>query len=548
MKYKQIPSYIAIIPLICMIILAVLSGTIYPIQLEWIMIFCASIGVAIALIYGHPFSEIEETISLKISTIWTGVLILMLIGAIVGTWMYSGTVPMLIYYGIKLLHPSFVPIVAFFVATAISMFTGTSWGAVATAGVAFMGVATALGVPAPIVAGAIISGAFFGDKNSPISDTTVLSALAAKSDIYSHIKAMWYTSIPAVIVAIILYIVLGLRFSGESIVAQNDAHIIMADLEKIFNFNILLLLPPVVVFLGAIKRWSALIVMTLGAFSAMLLGLIFQPYNFIDATTAFVNGYHISMNPNIDPEAIHQILHGLLNRGGLASMMQAVRFASFAMAFGAVLQVLGVFEIILKSLSHLVKSVFSLIFVTWFSSMLINSVVGSGQFTFFISADIMRDFFKKYKLAPSMLSRTLEEGVTLTEAFFPWHPTSIYMSTILGVPALVYFPYSFFNIVSIITMFIIAFIYPKINFGMLSNRDELSNLISHIYNAVGGMDNIISIDHCSTRIRLNIKDVVLDVTALDAIKKLGYYCLEPQKGILHIVTGIDTNSIVTELT
>ncbi len=177
--------------------------------------------------------------------------------------------------------------------------------------------------------------------------------------------------------------------------------------------------------------------------------------------------------------------------------------------------------------------------------MMINSVVGSGQFTFFTSADIMSGFFKKYRLAPSMLSRTLEEGVTLTEAFFPWHPTAIYMSAILGVPALVYFPYSFFNIVSIMVMFIIAVIYPKIKFGMVSDDEHLGELIPQIYNAVGGMDNIISIDHCATRIRLSIKDQPLDRAALENITKLGYHYTEPQEGMLHIITGMETSDVAS---
>ena len=226
------------------------------------------ISCVIAYFAGYKWEDMENAFIKKVVDTWIGVLIFILIGVVVGSWMYSGTVPMLIYYGIKLIHPSFIPLMAFIVTSFLSVFTGTSWGSASTAGVAFIGIAQATNTPLPLVAGAVISGAYLGDKNSPISDTTVLAAMGAGTTLSNHIKTMLVNTIPSTFLAAIVFIVLGFNASPINADISNlkDAREILNSLDAIFNFNILLLIPPVFVLIASVKGVNPVITMFISTF------------------------------------------------------------------------------------------------------------------------------------------------------------------------------------------------------------------------------------------------------------------------------------------
>lgn len=466
MKTYKISTFWKIFPLI-FILVGVLIGTVhYGISIEFLLIIGTLICCIIAYLSGLKWKEMEQAFVKKIADTWLGVLILILIGAIVGTWIYSGSVPMLIYYGVKYINPSLIPFTAFIVTSFVAIFTGTSWGAAATSGVAFIGVAQATGVPIPLIAGAIISGAYVGDKNSPISDTTVLSAIGAGSGLIEHVKSMLLVSIPAIIISSIIFISLGLSAKTSiDMRTIEQTKQILDSLESMYNFNILLLLPAVIVFVLSFKGYSPIITMFFGSLLALILGIIFQDFGFQNSIKSFVSGFNVSMS-SLPIETIPNNLNNLLNRGGMISMMPTVLFLITALTFGSMLQLIGTLQTILDLLLKIIKGVKSLMIVTWFITFIVNSSVNSTQFTFLTLGPIFQEIYKKYKLHPSVLSRTMEEGGTLTEPIIPWTVTGVYMASTLGVSTLQYLPYSFFNLVSIVIMFIYILAFPKLKFSI----------------------------------------------------------------------------------
>ncbi|MGL4524713.1 MAG: Na+/H+ antiporter NhaC family protein [Spirochaetia bacterium] len=524
-EIKDLPTWLAFAPIVFVMALAIVGSLIYPLRIEWILLVGVVFVGFVAYWQGYRWADLEDAICRKMGEAWPGAMILMLVGAVVGTWMYSGTVPMLIYYGIKWLHPNFVPLTAFIVAAVIALFTGTSWGSAATAGVAFIGVASVLGVPLPLVAGAIISGAFLGDKSSPVSDTTVLSAIGAGSKLYAHVKTMLATTIPAGLVCVVGYAIMGFNSAG-SFATSAESQQILDNLSRAYNFNILLLLPAVVIVGGAILQLSPILVIFTGSFLGLILGLIFQGFSLTNGVEAFIGGFNMSMIPSLQGVELNPTLMSLLNRGGIMSMMQTLLFLSCSMTFGALLQLTGALQKILVVLSKIVHNVFSLTWATWTATLIVNTSVSSAQFTFLTMGPIFRDLYKKYRLAPSCLSRNMEEGATLTEALIPWTVTAIYLSGILGVPTLAYAPFVLFNIASIGFLFIYTLLYPKIKMGMPEiSADDEDPLFVTIRQAVGD-GNFATVDACATRLRLTVKDSsLLNQEAFDVLLKMGHRSL-----------------------
>ncbi len=547
-KIREIKTFWAFFPIFFVMALAIVGSLVYPLRIEWILLMGVVVTAFIALWQGYKWIDMEEAICRKIGEAWPGGMILILVGAVVGTWMFSGTVPMLIYYGIKWLNPHFVPLTAFFVAALISLFTGTSWGSAATAGVAFMGVASVLGVPLPLVAGAIISGAFLGDKSSPVSDSTVLAAIGAGANLYSHVKTMLATTVPAGIICVVGYTILGLQTPITNYTATGEALQIMDNLGQAYNFNIFLLLPAVVVIGGAILQISPVVVIFTSALLGLVLGLIFQGFSLTDGVQSMIAGFSTSMAPKLEGVEINATLASLLNRGGMLGMMSTLLFFSCSMTFGALLQLIGALGKILVVLSKIVRGVFSLTWATWAATLLVNTSVSSAQFTFLTMGPIFRDLYKKYNLAPSNLSRNMEEGATLTEALIPWTVTAIYLSGILGVPTLSYAPFVLFNISSIVVLFVLSVLYPGVKLGMPSLAAEAEDpLISLIRRAMGSMDNLSTIDACATRLRLTVVNPdLIDHAALAELLAMGHRTLI-NGGSVQIVLGSGAESVAKHL-
>lgn len=461
MKRKP-TSFEAFLPLLLMMIFVIVGGVILELQFEIVLLAAAVSSALLAKRVGVTFDEMMTAYTNKIAKAFPALLILVAIGAIVGTWMFSGTVPMLIFYGLKWLNPKFVVVTAFIVTALVSMFTGTSWGSAATSGVAFIGIAQSLGVPLPIVAGAVISGAFFGDKLSPVSDTTNLSAMASDVNVYAHVKSMVPNAIFATIIAVIGFIMIGVMNTSGSGTLTPEVLKVIADLDSMYNFSILMLIPALIVFGGAFFGISPLILMFGASAVAAVIGVVLNGFTIADATVAFTSGFNINMIKSIglNPETISPSLLSLLNRGGMAGMMSgAVLFAFIAMAFGSFMEVAGCLEVIVNSLKKFIKGSKSLVYVTFAVSAILISVTSNGQFVILTVGQIFKDSFEEKGLPLTLLSRTMENSITLFEGLLPFTVTGIYMAATLGVPTLAYAPWAFFNIAAM--GLFLAYFVPK---------------------------------------------------------------------------------------
>lgn len=419
---RKVTTFEAFLPMICMALMVIVGNIIFGIRIEFILLLASLIAGLVSVRAGYTWDELIEAYNKKFAKAFPAILILIAVGGIVGTWMYSGTVPMMIYYGLKFLHPKFVVVTAFVVTAIVSTFTGTSWGSAATSGVAFMGIATSMGIPLPLVAGAIISGAFFGDKVSPVSDTTNLSALASEVTVYDHIKGMLPNVTISAIIAIIGYTLVGtFYYNGNSQLSEATLKI-MEDLDSLYNFNILMLLPPIIVFGGGYFGFPALLLMLASSVVAMVVGTLSNGFIFTDAVTALLQGFNVSMAEvtGVSAADLSPRLLGLLNRGGFSSMMSgSVMFCFLAIPFGSFMEVSGSLDRIVEQLSKIIKGAYSLIVVTFFTGATINAITSNGQFSILTTGQLFKENFKKKNIPLNVLSRTMENSMTLLECMLP---------------------------------------------------------------------------------------------------------------------------------
>ncbi len=455
---KPVTTFMAFLPIIFMAFMVYFGNILFGIKLEFILLLASLVAALVGLKCGYTWEELLDAYTKKFAKAFPAILILVAVGGVVGTWMYSGTVPMMIYYGIKLLHPKFVVVTAFVVTAIVSTFTGTSWGSAATSGVAFMGIAGSMGIPLPLVAGAVISGAFFGDKVSPVSDTTNLNAMAAEISVYEHVRGMLPNVTMSAIIAIIGFTFAGSYFYNGNTEISAATLKILTDLESIYHFNIFMLIPPIIVFGGGYFGASALLLMLASSVVAMFVGSFSNGFAFADAAVALISGFNVNMAPGVNLADFSPRLLGLLNRGGFTSMMAgSVLFCFLAIPFGSFMEVTGCLHKIVEQLSKAIKGPYSLIVVTFFSGATINAITGNGQFSIITTGQLFKESFKEKHIPLNVLSRTSENSMTLLECLLPWHVTAVYMASTLGVPTVEYLKWSFFNILGIVIFFILQY-------------------------------------------------------------------------------------------
>ncbi len=432
----------AMVPMVAMILLLGIGYGKYGLPIQALLIAAAAIAAIIAKRVGYEWKDMISGISDKMHSSFQSLFVMVCVGAMIASWMVSGTIPMLIYYGIKIIDPQFLFVTAFLVTAVISTFTGTSFGSAGTAGVAIMGIAIALGVPLEIVAGAVISGAVFGDKLSPLSDTTILAPIAAGSDLYDHIRHMLYTTGAATIVCLVVYTFLGMNMSVGAISNPETVNAVLVNLETLYNFNWLLLLPPVIVFYGAYTKKPTIPMLLLAAVLGLFLGIAFQGFSLKTALMAFVNGFKVDMLVNANQVEPVKAITTLLNRGGLMGMMSTVLLVFCAFAFAGIFSKAGCIEVILERIIKSIHSVGSLITATVGSTLFMSLVTGSSYLALLIPGEMFKDLYKKFNLAPKNLSRTLEDSGTCAVPIVPWSVAGTYMATTLGVPTIEYLPWT----------------------------------------------------------------------------------------------------------
>lgn len=440
-------------PIVFMICALAIGYGLLGINAESIMIASAFLAGIIAYKLGYTWDEMQKAIIDKIASALPATLILWSVGLLIGSLMFSGAVPMIIYYGVQIINPKFILVTAFFLSALLAIVTGTSWGAAGTIGVAMMGIAGGLGVSLPATAGSVVSGAFLGDKLSPLSDTTNLAPMAAGCNIYDHIKHMLYTTLPASLVCIVVYLFVGFTSSGE-LVTPDSVKLMIEQLDSMFNFNIVLLLPLILIIVGSVRRWPTIPTMLGTSLITIFLGYIVQGFNIVDGFTSLISGFNLTMT-GFEGEATAEVIK-LINRGGVVSVTSTTVLIFCAMGFAGIVSVSGMLDVVLDLLMSKVKSTSGIIISTIVSCFTVAFVTGSSYLSILVPGELFKDVYPKKNLHPKNLSRTLEDSGTVIVPLIPWSAAGAYMTATLGVPTLEYLPWAILNYTGIIFAIICA--------------------------------------------------------------------------------------------
>ena len=405
--------------------------------LEMVFVLASVFSISQLVIMGKSWEEIQSAVIRKLTTALPVVFILFGVGIIIGAWMVSGTIPMMVVYGLEMLNPRWLYLMAFLVPVVFSTLTGTSWGSVATIGVVMMGIAVVLQAHLGIAAGAIIGGALFGDKLSPLSDTTNVAAVAAEVDLYDHIRSMMVTTMPSAILAAIGFSIFGFIYP-PAIGAETMGTLqpFLDSLHALFHFNIFLLLPPAIVLVGSISRRPTVPVLLVSTVVAGLMGFLFQDYSLRDITLSMVSGFNVSEMatwiPNPTESLVPQAII-LVDRGGLYSMDQAIFMVFLVFFFIGSIETINAMPTVMDRLFAFARSRRITILATLVGTGFTNAMTSNQFATSFIIGDAFKSRFDRFRIPRKVLSRSLEDYGTMIEPMVPWHPSSLFMVATLGI-------------------------------------------------------------------------------------------------------------------
>lgn len=462
-KKKEIKLGIALIPVLFLIASLSLVIAVFKQEPHIPLIFAAAVAATIAVIHKHPWKEIQDGMVHGITLAMGAILILMIVGTMIGTWIQGGIVPAMIYYGLETISPGMFLVATLIICSIVSLGTGSSWSTAGTVGVALVGVGKGLGIPVSMVAGAIISGAYFGDKMSPLSDTTNLAPAVAGTDVFSHIRHMVYTTTPGYIISLILYGLIGIRFSGGAIDTQN-VETICNTLKSNFFIHPILLLPPILVIVMVIKKIPPLPALLGGTVIGGLFAWLVQSRSLVDIIQAAKSGYSSTTGVMMVDE--------LLTRGGLDYMMNTVALIMCALCFGGIMEKTGMLEVIAKAFLKRVKSTGSLVATTIISCIGMNAIASDQYMAIVIPGRMYKNAFDSRGLHPKNLSRCLEDSGTLSSPLIPWNSCGAFMGATLGVNPLVYLPFAFLNLTNPLVS--ILYGYTGITMEKLEPEDKKS--------------------------------------------------------------------------
>jgi NhaC family Na+:H+ antiporter len=476
------PSLIdALIPIAALVAMLSLSVSLFgsdsssgPNQI--VLTLAAAIASIVAIRNGYKWADLQTAIIAGISTAMVAMLILLSVGALIGTWLMSGTVPSLIYYGLELLNPQWFFAASCLICAIAAVATGSSWTVAGTLGVALIGVALGLGLSPAVAAGAIISGAYFGDKMSPLSDTTNLAPAVVETDIFSHIRHMAWTTGPSFTLALILFALVGL--GGDSNADSGELQRLMAALDTNFNISVIALLPLVVVFYLAYKKAPPLPTILFSALLGGVLAVLIQPESvlrFADSPelsrpVAMAKGVWLAMSDGYVSDTGIVAVDDLLTRGGMSSMLVTIWLIITALTFGAILEHTGMLQRLIDAALKRAKSTGSLITTVVLSCIGINIVAADQYIAIVLPGKMYRAEFKRRNLDPKNLSRVIEDAGTLTSPLVPWNTCGAYMAATLGVATLAYLPFAFFNLINPL----VSIVYGYTGFTIVKEGEAVS--------------------------------------------------------------------------
>lgn len=418
------------------------------------------------LIYGRKWVDLEQSILQNMRSATPALIILLLIGAIAGTWMASGIIPTLIYYGLKILHPSIFLPASCIICAIISLLTGSSWTTIATIGVALMGIGRALGFDDGWIAGAIISGAYFGDKISVMSDTTVLASSTTEVPLFTHIKYMLITTIPSLIISIAVFTIAGINASS---ITATDMMAIEEGIQSTFNISPWLLLVPVLTGVLIAKRLPAIVTLFASAFMAAIVLVIAQPHLVLQIantdSASFLSSFKaivIASTTSNTVETGNELLNNLVTTKGMGGMMGTIWLIICAMCFGGVMYGSGMLSSITQIFLRVTRRTVSVVSSTVGSGLFFNLVTGDQYISIILTGNLFRKLYDERDLEHRLLSRSIEDSATITSVLIPWNSCGMTQSTVLSVATLTYMPYCIFNIVSPFMSILMAMIGYKI--------------------------------------------------------------------------------------
>lgn len=403
-----------------------------------------------------PYKELENKALSSITDSMQAIVILLIVGMLIGLWILSGVVPAMIFYGIQLINPSFFLPVCLVLCAIVSLSTGSSWTTAGTVGIALIGIGKTIGVSEAMVAGAVISGSYFGDKLSPLSDTTNLAPAMAGTDLFTHIRHMTYTTVPAILIAFIGFTILGFT-QASSQITNGSVEAVLKTIDSTFNISPILFTLPVIVFILVKRKVPAIAALTIGSLLGAVYALIFQT-PLMETLSTKGHFYRTLVEiayQGFKIDSGNEMIDSLFNRGGMESMLNTVWLIITAMFFGGMLEATGMLKTIADWMISFVKSVGSLVATTVCSALFLNVTTSDQYISIVVTGRMFKDAYKKLGLAPQNLSRAVEDGATVTSVLVPWNSCGAYFSAVLGVGTLSYLPFAFFNILSpVISIFI----------------------------------------------------------------------------------------------
>lgn len=427
---------------VCMLALAAIfigGFGIFKINTQVVFLLAVVAAAVVGVISGFSLKEIDGFFLDGCRSVIMAAMILMSVGAVIGAWIVSGIVPTIIYYGLSVLTPASFLLTSFFICCILSFFTGSSYSAISTMGVAFMGIGIGLSINPGITAGMIVSGSVFGDKLSPFSDSTNLAAAVSDANVFDHVKSMLYTTVPAMLISAVLYFVISMRYSAANIdlsIISNIQNALLAN----FNINPLLLIVPAFTIFLAIKKVPPVVALISSALIGIIAAFIFQGsfYDFKTIMNSLGSGFSI----NTDIAEINR----LLSRGGMLGMMGATLLAFLAVGLGEILQRIGVLNVVLSKMNRVVHSKPAVVISTLVISLIVTVLCASQYIALILTGQIMKNSYKEFKIGRTVLSRTLEDGGTIFAYLVPWSTTGVFITGVLGIEVFTYAPYAFFCI------------------------------------------------------------------------------------------------------
>lgn len=429
------PSFMYALMMLLSIVAVVSVGILaFDAPIQILMFISMLVIIPYMMGLGFNYQQIEKSMVKSMSKALMPGIILLTVGILIGAWIASGTVPTLVYYGVQAITPEFFLVTTLLFCSLVSVATGTSWGTVGTAGVAMMGVGTALGIPVGLTGGAIVSGAFFGDKMSPLSDTTNLAPAVTGGNIFRHIKHMLWTTVPSYIITAGIFTFIGMRYHGSS-AGSSDVNQLTSYLADNFNLGIVPLIPIVVLIVLLTMKKPAIPAIFAGAAVGGIIAIFYQGFSFADTLATFYGGYTVESGITVVDELLHQ--------GGLTSMLELIALFLFALGVGGMLADAGVLEALIASFAMKIKHTGVLTVVTVIVSYVMLAVGGSVYFSTVMGGTLMRPIFDRLNLEPENLSRILEDTGTQSAPLVPWTGGGIYTAGALGISTVTYLPFCF---------------------------------------------------------------------------------------------------------